>query len=39
MITFALLADVAADLQDVEHADRLYEVLEPYRDFKRRGSA
>ncbi|HEX3835095.1 MAG TPA: AAA family ATPase [Solirubrobacteraceae bacterium] len=32
MITFALLADVAADLQDVEHAERLYEVLEPYRD-------
>ncbi|HEY5316437.1 MAG TPA: hypothetical protein VIJ20_00550, partial [Solirubrobacteraceae bacterium] len=32
MITFALLADVAADLQDVEHADRLYEMLEPYRD-------
>jgi len=32
MITFALLADVAADLQDVVHAERLYEVLEPYRD-------
>jgi tetratricopeptide (TPR) repeat protein len=31
MITFALLADVAADLQDTEHAARLYELLEPYR--------
>jgi hypothetical protein len=32
MITFALLADVATDLEDAEHAGSLYEVLEPYRD-------
>jgi DNA-binding SARP family transcriptional activator/tetratricopeptide (TPR) repeat protein len=32
MITFALMADVAADLQDGEHSARLYELLEPYRD-------
>jgi tetratricopeptide (TPR) repeat protein len=32
MITFALMADVAADLEDTEHSGRLYELLEPYRD-------
>ncbi len=32
MITFALLADVAADLQDPEYAALLYEQLSPYRD-------
>jgi tetratricopeptide (TPR) repeat protein len=32
MITFALLADVAADLEDAEHAASLYELLVPYRD-------
>jgi DNA-binding SARP family transcriptional activator/tetratricopeptide (TPR) repeat protein len=32
MITFALLADVAADLEDPEHAAPLYELLLPYRD-------
>jgi DNA-binding SARP family transcriptional activator/tetratricopeptide (TPR) repeat protein len=32
MITFALLADVAADLDDAEQAVRLYELLSPYRD-------
>jgi DNA-binding SARP family transcriptional activator/tetratricopeptide (TPR) repeat protein len=32
MITIALLADVAADLEDAEHAASLYELLVPYRD-------
>jgi DNA-binding SARP family transcriptional activator len=32
IITFALLADVAADLEDAEHAARLYRLLDPYRD-------
>jgi tetratricopeptide (TPR) repeat protein len=32
MITFALMADVAADLEDAEQSAKLYELLEPYRD-------